>query len=54
MGWDPGSQWPGLAPDIRADNNTREREVSTEKVITEILDQSLDNLCFMHNRIIIN
>ena len=39
-----------LAPDIRADNNTREREVSTEKVITEILDQSLDNLCFMHNR----
>ena len=53
MGWDPGSQWPAPAPDIRADNNTREgeREVSTEKkVITEILD----NLCFMHNGIIIN
>ena len=32
----------------------REREVSTEKVITEILDLKLDNLPFMHNGIIIN
>ena len=53
-GLGPGQPVAALAPDIRADNNTREREVSTEKVITEILDQSLDNLCFMHNGIIIN